>query len=246
MSKNLTFPKAKGPWFSIKNATTDSADLYFYDVIGDSWVGSDAATVVKEITGLKQKKLNVHINSPGGSVFDGVAIYNALLNHASEVTVFVDGLAASIASIIALAGKRVVIAENAMFMIHNPWTWGAGNAAEFRKQADVLDQIGETLITTYASRTGKSREVIRASMDAETWFSAKEAKDWGLATEVAEPLRAAACVTADVAEALNFRKTPEPVLAKSEPAPSQPPSSETPRNLPLLKRKQALLEKTTR
>jgi ATP-dependent Clp protease protease subunit len=246
MSKIPNFPKASSPWFAVKTATEDSADLYFYDVIGDSWVGSDAATVVKEIKALKSKKLNVHISSPGGSVFDGIAIYNALNSHPSEVTIYVDGLAASIASIIALAGKKVVIAENAMFMIHNPWTWTAGNAEELRKQADTLDQIGETLITTYASRTGKDRDTIRKAMEEETWFSAKEAKDWGLATEIVSALPLAASVRQDVAAALAFRKTPETVLAKDAPAPSSPPSSETPRSLSLLKRKQALLEKTTR
>ena len=143
MSKIPNFPKASSPWFAVNTATEDSADLYFYDVIGDSWVGSDAATVVKEIKALKSKRLNVHISSPGGSVFDGIAIYNALTSHPSDVTVYVDGLAASIASIIALAGKKVVMAENAMFMIHNPWTWTAGNAEELRKQADTLDQIGD-------------------------------------------------------------------------------------------------------
>lgn len=249
MSKAPNFPKASGPWFAVKNAKEDSADIYFYDVIGDSWLGSDAATVVKEIAGMKQKKLNVHINSPGGSVFDGIAIYNALLNHPAEVTVYVDGLAASIASIIALAGKKVIMADNAMFMIHQPWTWAAGNAVEMRKQADVLDQIAETLITTYAARTGKEREEIRDAMEAETWFTAAEAKAWGLATEVVSALPLAACVPADVAAALSFRKTPEALLAQPEPsapAVAATPSPETPRTLPLLKRKQALLESTIR
>lgn len=244
MSKTQSFPKASGPWFAVKNAKEDSADLYFYDVIGDSWVGSDAATVVKEIAAMKQKKLNVHINSPGGSVFDGAAIYNALVNHPAEVTVYVDGLAASIASIIALAGKKVVMAENAMFMIHNPWTWLSGDAKELRRQADILDQVGETLITTYASRTGKDRETIRAAMDAETWFSAKEAKEWGLATEVVEALPLAACVPAEVAAALSFRNTPTAVVADTgAAAPTNTLSPDAPRTLPLLKRRQALLER---
>jgi ATP-dependent Clp protease protease subunit len=246
MSKIPNFPKANSPWFAVKTVTEDSADLYFYDVIGDSWVGSDAATVVKEIKALKSKNLNVHISSPGGSVFDGIAIYNALISHPGEVTVYVDGLAASIASIIALAGKKVIIAENAMFMIHNPWTWTSGNAEELRKQADTLDQIGETLITTYASRTGKDRETIRKAMESETWFSAQEAKDWGLATDIVSALPLAASVRQDVAIALAFRNIPENLLVNNILEPSSPPSSETPRSLSLLKRKQALLEKITR
>lgn len=225
MSKTPTFPKAKGPWFALKNVSDEQADIYFYDVIGDSWLGSDAATVVKEIKGLKAKKLNVHINSPGGSVFDGIAIYNALISHNSTVTVYVDSLAASIASVIALAGNKVIIAENAMVMIHNPWTIAAGDAAEMRKQADTLDQVGETLITTYSSRTGKDRETVRAAMDAETWFTAKEAKEWGLVTDITEALPLAACISDEVVAALRFTRTPEPILA----GPATTESSEKPR-----------------
>lgn len=246
MKNTPAFPKAKGPWFAVKNATEESADLFFYDVIGDSWIGSDAATVVKQINGLKAKRLNVRINSPGGSVFDGTAIYNALARHPAEVVTYIDGVAASIASVIALAGKRVVMAENAMFMIHNPWTYAAGDSAELRKQADVLDQVGETLITTYATRTGKDRDDIRKAMDEETWFTADEALAWGLATEKAEALPMAACVNPEVANALNFHRTPSALLAAQQPEPSQPSSPETPRSLSLLKRKLALLEKANR
>ncbi len=238
MNKSVTFPKAIGPWFAIKNDTAESADLYFYDVIGDSWIGSDAATVVKQINGLKTKKLNVRINSPGGSVFDGLAIFNALSRHPAEVTTYVDGLAASIASIIALAGKKVVIADNAMFMIHQPWTWASGDSTEMRKQADILDQISETLVTTYESRTGKSREEIISAMNEETWFTAKEAKAWGLVTEITDALPLAASVRNEVAVALAFKRTPEAVVATAAPIPSPEP----PRSFSLLKRKQALLE----
>lgn len=243
MKNTSAFPKAKGPWFAVKNATEDSADLFFYDVIGDSWIGSDAASVVKEINSLKAKKLNVRINSPGGSVFDGIAIYNALSRHPAEVTTYIDGVAASIASVIALAGKKVIMADNAMFMIHNPWTFAMGDSGELRKQADVLDQVGETLITTYASRTDKDREVIRKAMDEETWFTADEAMAWGLATDKTAALPLAACINAEVADALNFCRTPSALLAAQQPEPSTPPSSETPRSLSLLKRKLALLEK---
>lgn len=219
------FPKATGEWFSIKNATEESADLYFYDVIGDSWVGSDASTVVKHINGLKTANINVRINSPGGNVFDGAAIYNALKRHPAKVTTYVDGVAASIASVIALAGDDVVIASNAMFMIHNPWTWLAGDAKELRKQADILDQVGETLINTYADRTKKDRDYIRKAMDEETWFTADEAVAWGLATRKGEALALAACVRGEAAHALNFRRTPSALLAESNPSSSKVPRS---------------------
>jgi ATP-dependent Clp protease, protease subunit len=156
----IPFPKAKGPWFEIKNKTEESVDLYLYDVIGDDWVGSDAATVVKQISAITSNQINLRINSPGGSVFDGFAIFNALRNHKATVTTYIDGLAASIASIIALAGDKVVMAENAMVMIHNPWTFSMGESKDLRKDADILDQLKESLITAYVNKTEQSREDI--------------------------------------------------------------------------------------
>lgn len=194
MSKIIPFPaKREGSnWFEVKNATDESADIYMYDFIGDPWIGTDAGTVVKQLQSLKTKRINLHINSPGGLVFDGIAIYNALKAHPSEVITYIDGLAASIASVIALAGKRVVIAENAMMMIHNPAVMVYGESKALRKEADVLDQIKETIITTYASKTGASRDEIAKQMDAETWFTAAEAIAAKLADETADGMKAAA------------------------------------------------------
>jgi ATP-dependent Clp protease protease subunit len=186
------FPKAE-KWFEFRNVAKTSADLYLYEVIGDSWIGTDAASLVKEIKAQKGKKLNVRINSPGGSVFDGVAIYNALKAHDAEVVVYIDGYAASIASIIALAGTKVIIADNAMMMIHNPWTYASGEAKEMRRIADMLDQVKETLLNTYETKTKKKREKISDDMDAETWFTAKEALAYGLADQIGEALQLAAC-----------------------------------------------------
>lgn len=236
MKNAIPFPKAKTEWFQIKNATEESADVFIYDVVGDSWVGGDAATVVKAINGIKAKKINLRINSPGGSVFDGVAIYNALARHSAEVTTYVDGLAASIASIIALAGKKIVMAENAMMMIHNPWTYTAGDSASLRKEADVLDQVRETLINTYATRTGKERDVIGAALDAETWFTAQEAKDWGLNDEITLGVKAMACADSDTLSSLGINKAPTAVIQQDAPLSSIAPRS-------LHQRKQALLEK---
>lgn len=153
MNNISQFPTAKKSWFSIKNVADNSADVFIYDVVGDSWTGNDALTVVKDINALDVENINLRINSPGGSVFDGMAIFNALLNHKATVSTHIDGVAASIASVIALAGDDIVMAENAMFMIHNPWTLTAGSSAELRKEADVLDQVKETILNTYASRT---------------------------------------------------------------------------------------------
>lgn len=232
----VPFPKAQ-KWFEVRNETTDSADLYIYDVIGDSWVGNDAATLVGRIRDLKGKTINVRLNSPGGSVWDGVAIYNTLKNHNADVNVFIDGLAASIASIVALAGKKVVIADNAMMMIHNPWTYTAGGAADLRKTADMLDQVKETLLNTYEARTGKKRDKIAADMDSETWFTAQDAKDYGLVDEISTGQKVAACLTPEVANIFGFAKTPEKVVKAQE---ANPPLT-VPRSV--LQRKQALAEK---
>lgn len=235
MSKIIKFPQPRdgAKCLEIRNATEESADVYLYDYIGDPWIRSDAASVVKDLQALKAKKINLRINSPGGSVFDGIAIYNALARHPAEVTTYIDGLAASIASVIALAGKRVLIAENAMMMIHDPSAVVVGDSAEMRKTADVLDQIKETLITTYATRTGKSREEIAALMSSETWFTASEAVAAKLADESIAGVKAAASFDLS---AFGYAKAPE-ALAK----PAQPSSSTTPRSL--LQRRQALHEK---
>lgn len=194
MSKIIPFPQHRegSKWFDIKNATDESADVYIYDVVGDSWIGTDAGSFVKQLNALSSKKINLRINSPGGSVFDGMAIYNALARHPAEVTTYIDGIAASIASVIALAGKKIVIAENAMMMIHDPSAFAMGRAEELRKTADVLDQIKETIINTYATRTGMEREKIAQMMADETWFTAEEAIAHKLADESAAGVKAAA------------------------------------------------------
>lgn len=232
MSKPIPFPKSRegSKWFDIKNATEESADVYLYDVIGDPWVQLDSATVVKQLNELKTKKINLRINSPGGLVFDGMAIYNAIARHSAEVTTYIDGLAASIASVIALAGKRVVIAENAMMMIHDPWSYAVGNSAQLRKEADVLDQIKGTIINVYETRTGAKREHIAKLMADETWFTAGEAVAAKFADESAAGMKAAACFDL---KAFGYAKAPEP---KAETI-----SSTTPRSL--LFRRQALHEK---
>jgi ATP-dependent Clp protease protease subunit len=239
----IPFPKsAAAKWFDFRNAKDESVDLFIYDVVGDSWTGNDAAALVKEIAGYKKKRINARINSPGGSVFDGVAIFNALKNHDGGVTTFIDGLAASIASIIALAGDRIVMADNAMMMIHNPSSFSFGEAKDLRKDADILDQIKETLINAYVTKTGKQRDAVASDMDKETWFTASEAKAYGLVTEVTESMKMAACVDEAIANIFGFRNAPSGVIKAQNIAPTA--SSATPRSL--FERRQALLEKLTK
>ena len=182
-------------WFEIINKA-DKAEIWIYEQIGeDFWTGGGvtAKSFQKELAGIKASQIDLHINSPGGEVFDGITIYNLIKQHPANVTAHIDGLAASIASVIALAGDTVIMAENALFMIHNPWGFAMGDASEMRKTADLLDKIGGSLVTAYASKSGKSDDEISALMDAETWMTAQEAKDAGFIDEISEQMDLAAC-----------------------------------------------------
>ena len=136
--------------------------------------------------------IDLRLNSPGGSVFDAVAIYNALKRHAGTVTVWIDGIAASAASYIAMAGDEIVMPENAFLMIHDPSGLVMGTADDMRAMAEALDKIKGSLTPGYAAKSGGSEEDIAALMAAETWFDAQDALDAGLATRIAEPVRIAA------------------------------------------------------
>ena len=125
--------------------------------------------------------LNIYINSPGGDVFAGQSIYSMLTRHKAKKTVYVDGLAASISSVIAMAGDVIKMPKNAMMMIHNAWTIAAGNKDDLRKIAEDMEKIDETIVGVYAAKTGKSEEDIKALMDAETWMGADEAVELGFA-----------------------------------------------------------------
>ena len=165
----------KKSWYDIRAEEDETAEILIYDEIS-SW-GIEARQFVKDLSGISAKTIRLRINSPGGNVFDGVAIYNALKRHPASVRVEVDGLAASIASIIAMAGDTIHMAKNAFLMIHNAWVFAMGDAEEMRKMADVLEKIDGTMASTYAERTGSKPKDIRELMDAETWMTAEEAKE---------------------------------------------------------------------
>ena len=238
MKNRIQFPQTK--WFDVKNVTKESADIYLYDEISAYVKDNNASDVVAKLEALKDVPLlNVRINSPGGSVFEGMAIYNALSRHPGKVVTHVDGIAASIASVIAMAGSEIHMADNAMMMVHNPAAFVFGEAGELRKQADVLDQIKETIINVYTNRAGEkdsdkvqtARAKIAKMMDEETWFNADEALTNKFATNKVSAMKMAACFDL---QSFGFLKAPAPVE-------TTPPSSTTPRSL--LERKQALLEK---
>jgi ATP-dependent Clp protease protease subunit len=171
-----------------RNAARNSGEVTIYGDIGSSWWG-DSITPKQFAADLKDlgdvDEITVRINSAGGAVFDGLAIRSLLKNHKATVTTHVDGLAASIASIIAMAGDKIVMAKGAMMMIHNPATslWG-GESKDFREVADFLDKVRDSLVEVYSARTGLSAEKLIEMMDAETWMSADEAVEMGFADEV--------------------------------------------------------------
>lgn len=170
-------------WFAIKaEAGAEQAEVLIYDYIG--WGGVTAIDFAKELKAVTAKTITVRLNTPGGDVFDGLAIYNSLKAHGAAIHVRVDGLAASIGSIIAMAGKTITMGESAFLMIHNPWALVVGNAQDMREMADTLDKIGGSLAGVYAGRPGVTTEQAQAWMDADSWFTAEEAKAAGLADAV--------------------------------------------------------------
>lgn len=176
-------PRAR--WFRIENsAEEDSAELYIYDAI--YWFGVDVNELVDQLQRTRAGTLHVRINSPGGDVFDGVAIYNALVRHAARVVVHVDGLAASIASVIAMAGDEIRMHEGSMMMIHDPWMLAIGPASEMRAAADLLEKVGRSISGIYEKRTGLSRDEISELMAAETWMDPEEAREKGFADQLDE------------------------------------------------------------
>lgn len=170
-------------WFEIQNkAASDTADIWIYSEIGGYDV--NAKSFIDELKEVKDKAINVHINSLGGSVFDGLAIYNALKNHTKKVTTKVEGIAASIASVIAMAGDEIEMAQNSLFMVHNPFTMAGGDANELRQTANVLDKIRDEIANIYSGKTSKDIETMVGLMNAETWFNADETIEVGFANSI--------------------------------------------------------------
>ena len=193
-------------WYMIRARGTGT-EVLIYDEIGA--YGVTAKGFLAEFGALPaDAAIDLRLNSPGGSVFDAVAIYNALKRHAGEITVWIDGIAASAASYIAMAGDSVVMPENAFLMIHDPSGLVMGTAEDMRATADALDKVKGSLIQGYAAKSGATDEEIAALMAAETWLDAKDALDLGLIDRLAEPVKLAASF--DVSK---FRNAPPEVVA---------------------------------
>lgn len=208
----------------IKNQTDESADLCFFGDINSESLGewqkyypedkapSDVKTFLDQLENVS--KINVHINSGGGSVFGGIAIYNMLKRFDAEITVYVEGLAASIASVIAMAGDKIIIPANAQMMIHKPSSAAWGNADEMRKEADVLDGCQKVILNTYMQhvKEGVTEEIINDLINAETWKTGTEWQEY-FDIEVSESSQAVAAAS-DFYEA--YKHTPKNLVGEQE------------------------------
>lgn len=219
--------------FEIKSATDGKeATVYLYDAIvatdeeADWYGGVSAQSFVKQLAGLDAETIHLRINSPGGSVFAGRAMETALRQHSAKVIVHVDGLAASAASFVALAGDEIEMAQGAFFMIHKAWTLAWGNGNDLRKQADLLDKVDGSLVKTYHARTRLPESELAEMMAAETWLDADEAVAKGFADRVAEG--SAAQNRWDLSA---YQNAPSAPIADNQPPPAakgEPPAKTEP------------------
>ncbi len=175
-------------WYRMTNLAGDRSEVMLYDEVG-AW-GVTASDFVKDLGAIKARHIDLRLNSPGGEVFDGLAIYSALKRHPADVTVHIDGLAASITSVIAMAGDQIEIDRHAQMMIHEAHAVAVGNTKDMASMSKLLDDYSNTIASIYAERAGGTVESWRERMKAETWFSAKEAVIAGLADEVASNAQA--------------------------------------------------------
>jgi len=200
MPKILGFNKERRQnSFQIRNKTATTAEIVLYGSIGESyWDDSVSAKNFSEELSKLPKTVNqidVRVNSPGGDVFDGVTIYNRLKQHSANITVHIDGLAASIASIIALAGDEVIMGEGALYMIHLPWTFSMGDRNDLENTINRLMDVEEQLLGIYSRKTGLDRLELKAMLEAETWLDADQSVEMGFVdkkVEESEPIAASA------------------------------------------------------
>lgn len=179
----------KERFYQLTNVSEDSATLYIYgDITSIKWFENDVCVydLAKEIGDLNGKALTVRINSYGGEVAEGLAIYNLLKSYEGEVTTICDGFACSAASVVFMAGAKRIMPRSSLLMIHNAWTWASGDADDLRKAADDLEKITQPSVEIYTSVSNLDTDEIKSMMDAETWIDADEALDYGFATEISE------------------------------------------------------------
>jgi len=224
-------------WYTIENKSSETPSIYIYEQIGeDFWAdGIGAKEFVGELADITAKSIDLHINSPGGNVFDGNAIYNALMQHKATINVKIDGIAASIASVIAMSGDTIEMPENAMMMIHDPSGVVIGTATDMNKMASALDKIKSGLVSAYRDKSKMDDAKIIQMMTDETWLTAKEAVGFGLADKMTEKINVQACATMQIFNRM-FKKVPEHIALPVPDLPDPLPENKKGLRLKLLQR----------
>ena len=181
----------KQSWYSINAKQTDKfVDVYLYDEVGS--YGVSAKDFVEDIKLLKGKDIYLHINCVGGEVFDGMAIYNTLKKYKGKVIAYVEGIAASMGSVIPLAADEIIMSENSLYMIHNAWGGAMGEAKDMRKTATLLDKLSSEIANIYSKKTNLPLSQIEEMMDEETWFNSEEALQYGFIDRISDAVMVAA------------------------------------------------------
>ncbi|MCU7976419.1 Clp protease ClpP [Shewanella sp. SW36] len=220
-------------WYSLK-AQNGNAELMIYDEIG-GW-GITAKQFARDLQALgKVGTITARIHSPGGDVFEGMAIYNMIKGHPANKICYIDGLAASMASVIAMAFDEIIIPENAMMMIHKPWGGTLGDADDMRKYADLLDKVEGNLVGAYQQKTGLPEDELHALLAAETWLTGREAVEKGFANTLTDPLQMAASLNSkrlkdftNMPEHLKNLFAPKGNIPSPAPQPAPAPSAQVP------------------
>lgn len=203
-------------WYNLAKVN-NQVEIDLFDEIGGWGVyAKDFKDEVSALISSGSEEIVVNINSPGGSVFEGIEIYNYLKGLDNPTTVRINSLAASIATVIALGADELHISESAFFMIHNPWSMAMGEADDMRKQADVLDKIKETILSIYEKNSTLDRERITALMDEETWLTGSEAVEYGFANQLTEGVKVAAKATTDIINQFKNKPKELNIMANEE------------------------------
>ena len=212
-------PLDKPDWFKVQAISDDETEIMIYDVIGWPFISAD--NFVRALAEITAKTVTVRINSPGGDVFDGMAIFNALKNYQQgKVITRIEGIAASMASIIALSGKEVQAFANTMYMIHEPYAFTAGNQYSLRELADILEKMSGQMIDIYSSNATPGKREIAQMMKDEAWLTAKEAKDKGFIDTIVDGKAAKAqfdlSMFANVPDGLDSENNQKPTVREIE------------------------------
>ena len=194
--------------------SAETAELYIYgDITSRPWLENDvsAYNIVQELEAVTAPNINVRINSYGGEVAEGLAIFNALKRHSAQITTYCDGFACSAAAVVFMAGDERIMGEASLLMIHNAWTYAAGNAAELRKEADDLDTISDAAANAFRAAVNISDEKLSALLDAETWLAPQDAVEIGFATAITTAISAQSA-SMSTRKAIFERLNPVPTL----------------------------------